>query len=154
MGPTKQLDPECNVDISETRQKKRPFHKTPWHESASPSYSLVNNMALGEIFGEVIIRVFGEFLFYTVFYFTGYALIWVITLGQVSIAPLSSMDEWNRGKNRWTDWSIWLTRSGSGKKLLKAQFVCFAGMIFWILAAVAAYFIATAGERAVTGPTS
>lgn len=96
-------------------------------------------MPLGEAIGELLLRGVFEFIFYTLAYYTGSVALWILTLGQIRLAPLSSIDQTNRGKNRWTDWSIWLYRDGQGR-LLKADAVCLAGLLVWFAVGAGVYF--------------
>ncbi len=96
-------------------------------------------MPISEFIGEVLLRGFFEVVFYTLAYYTGAITLWAVTLGMIRLAPLSSFDQTNRGKNRWTDWSIWLYRDGQGR-LLKAEAVCLAGLLVWFAVGAGVYF--------------
>jgi len=96
-------------------------------------------MPLGEFIGEVLLRGVLEIVFYTVSYYTGAVALWIITFGQVRIAPLSSIETTNRGKTKWTDWSIWLHRPFQGR-VLKAECICIVGFLLWIAVGVGIYF--------------
>ncbi len=96
-------------------------------------------MPIGEFIGEVVFRAVFEIIFYTLAYYTGAITLSILMLGQLRLAPLSSIDKANRGKNRWTDWSIWLHRGGKGK-VLKAECVCLAGILLWIAVGLGLYF--------------
>jgi hypothetical protein len=97
-------------------------------------------MPIGDLIGEILLRGIFEIILYTVFYYTGAVVIWIFTLGQLRIAPLSSIETTNRGKNRWNDWSIWLHRPFQ-ERLLKAECVIFVGLLFWIAFGIGLYFL-------------
>lgn len=94
-------------------------------------------MPIGEFIGEVLLRGVFEIVFYTIFYYTGYPVVLALTFGRIDIAPISTIDETNKDRNRWTDWGIWLNRGG--KRMLKAECTCLVGMIFWILIGIVIY---------------
>lgn len=98
-------------------------------------------MPLGELIGEVFIRLIGEFIIYGISYWTGYLLLKLLSLGRIQIAPLLTIEEKNRNKKRRqkTDWSIWLHRPMQGRAL-KAEFTCLIGILAWAGAGVAIYF--------------
>jgi hypothetical protein len=96
-------------------------------------------MPIGEIIGELILRPILEIVFYTAAYYTGALALWILTFGQLRIAPFSSIETTNKGKNRWNDWSIWLRRS-SQPRVLKAECVCLVGLLLWIGVGVGIYF--------------
>ena len=96
-------------------------------------------MPLGEIIGEVLFRGFLEVIFYTIAYYTGAIVLGALTLGQVSLAPLSTIEQTNKKRNRWNDWSIWLYRPMQ-VRVLKADFVCLVGLIFWIAVGFGLFF--------------
>lgn len=96
-------------------------------------------MPLGEFIGEVLLRGVFEIVFYTMSYYTGALILWMVTFGRLRIAPLSSVETTNKGKNRWTDWSIWLHRPLQGR-VLKAECVCLVGLLAWIGIGVSVYY--------------
>lgn len=95
-------------------------------------------MPLGEFIGEVVLRALLELVFYTLLYYTGAVVLWVLTLGRLRLAPLSSMESTNLGRTRWTDWSPWLRRPLQ-PAALKAEWVCLVGLLVWAGAGVAIY---------------
>ena len=97
-------------------------------------------MPLGEFIGEVLLRGVFEIVFYAVTYYTGAIVLGLLTLGQFKIAPLSTVEDTNRHKNRWNDWSIWLYRPMQ-PRLLKAGVVCLVGMSFWIALGISLFII-------------
>lgn len=99
-------------------------------------------MPLGEFLGEVVFRGFLEVVFYFFFYYSGAAVLGVLFLGRLPLAPLSALDQTNRGKNRWNDWSPWLQPNARNRRRrLKAEWVCLVGLLFWVGAGIGAYFI-------------
>lgn len=99
-------------------------------------------MPIGEFIGDVLLRGFLGFLevvLYTLAYYTGAITFWTVTLGTIRLAPLSSIDQTNRGRNRWTDWSIWLHRDRQGR-LLKAEVVILTGLLLWLGVGAGLYF--------------
>jgi hypothetical protein len=96
-------------------------------------------MPIGEFIGEVLLRGVFEIIFYTLAYYTGAMALWILTLGQVRLAPLTSIESTNRGRNRWTDWSIWLQGPGRGRSL-KAEFTCLVGILVWVAIGIVIYF--------------
>jgi uncharacterized iron-regulated membrane protein len=104
-------------------------------------------MPIGEFIGEVLLRGVFEIIFYTLAYYTGAMALWIVTLGQIRLAPLTSIDSTNRKKNRWTDWSIWLHRGAHGKAL-KAECTCLVGMLVWVAIGFGIYFITREDEEA------
>ncbi len=96
-------------------------------------------MPIGEFIGEVLLRGVFEVIFYTFFYYTGALALWILTLGQIRLAALGSIESTNRNKNRWTDWSVWLHK-GDGRKVLKAECTCLVGVFVWIAIGFSAYF--------------
>lgn len=96
-------------------------------------------MPIGEFIGEVLFRGIIEIILYALAYYTGAGALWILTLGQLRIAPLTSIDKTNKGKNRWTDWSIWL-HQGRQNRVLKAEIVCLVGLMLWIAVGIGLYF--------------
>jgi len=96
-------------------------------------------MPIGEFIGEVLLRGVLEVVLYCLSYYTGFIFLGILSLGQLRMAPLSSIERTNRGKNRWNDWSIWLRNPRS--KVLKADFVCLVGMFVWIGIGFGIYFL-------------
>ena len=90
---------------------------------------------LGEFIGQII----GELVVMGAAYYTGKAALHLVTLGRIKIAPLTTYDETNKGKTRWTDNSIWLHRPLHGK-MLKCEVVCLVGLLVWVLVGAAIYF--------------
>ena len=98
-------------------------------------------MPLGELIGEVFIRLIGEFIIHGIAYWTGYLLLKSLSLGRIQVAPLLTIEEKNRNRKRrkQIDWSIWLHRPMQGRAL-KAEFTCIIGALAWMGAAVAICF--------------
>ena len=90
-------------------------------------------MPLGDIIAETV----GELIIYGVTYWTGYAFLSIVSLGQLEMAPLTTFSEKNKEKKKWyqIDWSIWLRKNGK-KKALKAEVVVLTGLALWIAAGV------------------
>lgn len=82
-------------------------------------------MPLGEILAELGLQVVFEFIFYGITYWLGFLILKILSLGQLPIAPFSTIQERNRGKK--FDWSIWLYSHG---KVLKADCACLVGLLF------------------------
>ena len=81
-------------------------------------------------------------------YWTGFVLINVLTLGQVKLAPFSTLHQKNRkkGKRFQMDWSIWLhgkttSRGKTCPKMLKADFVLLCGMVFYVALGFGLYWL-------------
>ena len=109
------------------------------------------DMPIGEFIGEVLLRGILEIIFYTLSYYTGAVVLWIVTFGQIRLAPLTSIDSTNRKKNRWTDWSIWLHRPMQGRAL-KAECTCLVGLLTWIAIGLVVYF--AVGKEKPTAKTS
>ncbi len=103
-------------------------------------------MPIGEFIGEVILRGIFEIIFYTLAYYTGAPVLWILTFGRIRLAPLTSIDSTNRKKNRWTDWSIWLHRKGQ-KKALKADYTCVVGMLVWVAIGIGIFLITRGDDQ-------
>jgi len=102
-------------------------------------------MPLGEIIAEAV----GEVVIYGVTYWTGYAFLSAVSLGQLEMAPLSTFSEKNKEKKKWyqADWSIWLRQNGK-KKALRAELVVLTGLALWIVAGIAIFLaISTKGAN-------
>ena len=103
------------------------------------------SMSLGESIVEPFLRPILETVIGGLSYLTGAVLVKVVTLGQVRLAPLSTLQETNRTpKGKW-DWSIWLHREGK-RSALKADMVCVLGFVVWIAGGVCTYQVAKGGE--------
>ena len=98
-------------------------------------------MPIGAFIGEVLLRGVFEIIFYTLAYYTGATALWIVTLGQIRLAPLTTIDEKNRSKRKWhqIDWSIWLHRPMQGRAL-KAEFTCLVGILVWVVIGFGIYF--------------
>jgi hypothetical protein len=104
-------------------------------------------MPIGEFIGEVLLQGVFEIIFYTLAYYTGAMALWILTLGRIRLAPLTSIESTNRKKNRWTDWSIWLHRGAHGKAL-KAECTCLVGFLVWVAFGFGIYFTPREGKQA------
>jgi hypothetical protein len=109
-------------------------------QSRLSSYVLFENMPIGEAIAEIVIRPIFELIFYGVAYWVGYLGLSILSLGQLKLAPLMSIDQKNRKKKGKIDWSIWLHRPMQGR-VLKAEVVCLSGLLFVAGAAFSYYFI-------------
>ncbi|HRH96203.1 MAG TPA: hypothetical protein PLB55_09735 [Prosthecobacter sp.] len=89
-------------------------------------------MPLGEFLGELIVRPIVEVIGYGVTYWTGYALLFVVTLGRLRMAPFWTFGTTN--KRKWIDWSLFL-QTAEGRKL-KMEAVCLIGLLFWVGAVI------------------
>ncbi len=85
-------------------------------------------MPVGEIIAEIGFRIVVEILFYGIGYWIGFCVLKICTLGMITLAPFSTIDERNR--NRRIDWSIYINHNG--RRMLKAEVTAFIGMIFAI----------------------
>lgn len=86
-------------------------------------------MPVGEFIVEIGIRVLVEIIFYGIFYWFGFVVIKAVTLGNVKLAPLSTIGDKNRRKKeRKVDLNIWLHRPMQ-ERMLKAEAVCVVGVI-------------------------
>ena len=94
-------------------------------------------MPLGEILTELGLRVVIEFIVYGITYWLGFVVLKILSLGQLPIAPFSTIQERNRGRK--LDWSIWLY-SPFGPKALKADCACLVGFLFLVVIGVGFYF--------------
>ena len=97
-------------------------------------------MPLDDILAELGLRVILEFILYGITYWIGFLLLKIFSLGQLRIAPFSTIQERNHGKM--IDWSIWLERSYR-ERALKADFVCLVGLLFLAATGVSLYLFAT-----------
>ena len=95
-------------------------------------------MPLGEFISDFFLHIFLEVVLAGASYGTGAIFLKVLTLGQLDLAPLHSRGEQNRTSDGTRDWSIWLHRSGK-RRALKADWVCVAGFLVWIVAGVSIY---------------
>lgn len=102
-------------------------------------------MSLGESIVEPFIRPILETVIGGLSYLTGAVLVKVVTVGQVHLAPLSTLQETNPTPKGKRDWSIWLHRKGK-RSALKADMVCLLGFVVWIVAGVCAYQVMTDGD--------
>ncbi len=93
-------------------------------------------MPIGEALAEIVIRPIFELIFYGVAYWIGYLVLSILSLGQLKLAPLMSIDQ-KKGK---IDWSIWLHRPMQGR-VLKAEVVCLSGLLFLAGTACVFYFV-------------
>ena len=100
---------------------------------------LCRNMPLGDAIAEIVIRPIFELIIYGVGYWVGYLVLSVLSLGQLKLAPLLSIDQRNRKKKGKIDWSIWLHRPMLGR-VLKAEVVCLSGLLFMAGAACIYHF--------------
>ncbi len=75
-------------------------------------------------------------LIYTLGYWTGCPLIWLLSCGRIKTAPFigSPIDERFRGFE--FDWSIWSDRS----REIKAWVVCLVGVCFWTILALVLWY--------------
>lgn len=94
-------------------------------------------MPLGEILAELGLQALLEFIFYGITYWLGFLILKILSLGQLPIAPFSTIQERNRSKK--FEWSIWLYSSYRGKAL-KADCACLVGILFLAAAGVGLYF--------------
>ncbi len=85
-------------------------------------------MPVGEIITEIGLRIVVEILFYGISYWIGFCVLKICTLGIITLAPFSTIEEKNKGRK--IDWSIHLYQSG--RKMLKAEITAFVGMLFII----------------------
>ena len=97
-------------------------------------------MPIGEAIAEIVIRPIFELIFYGVAYWIGYLVLSILSLGQLKLAPLMSIDQKNRKKKGKIDWSIWLHRPMQGR-VLKAEVVCLSGLLFLAGTACIFYFV-------------
>lgn len=77
-----------------------------------------------------------QFIFCALLYCPGVLSLSFLTLGQINPAPLSTINERNPGKKWWNDWTIWLHHP-EGYRLLRAEVICFFGLLIWIAAVFA-----------------
>lgn len=103
-------------------------------------------MPAAEFIAETFLRVIVESVLYGLSYFTGACVLALVTLGQISLAPFSSLHERNRNKKLWNDWSIWLHRPMQ-KKALRAEAICAVGFFTWIALGLAAYYVTKSDEN-------
>jgi len=89
-------------------------------------------MPIGEIIAEVILRPIIELVFYGLSYWTGFVVLKGSTFGCIKLAPLSTIGEKNRKKQKWfqVDWSLWIHRPMHGR-VLKAGCTCMVGILAW-----------------------
>jgi hypothetical protein len=96
-------------------------------------------MPLGEIFSGLGLLLILESILYGSIYWLGFLLLKIFSMGQLPIAPFSTIQERNEGKM--IDWSIWLY-SSYRSKALKADCACLVGLLFLIAVGVSLYFAA------------
>jgi hypothetical protein len=95
-------------------------------------------MPLGDILAELGLRLILEFVVYNLTYWPGCLLLKIASLGHLELAPLSTFGDRNKG--RVFDFSIWLHRDFEAS-VLRAEFVCLVGLLFWLLVATGVYFL-------------
>ena len=90
-------------------------------------------MPVGEAIGEMILRPIFEIVCYGLFYWTGFVVLKIVTMGTIRLAPFSTIQEKNRSKKKWyqIDWSVWLHRPMQGRAL-KAECTCLVGILVWV----------------------
>ena len=90
-------------------------------------------MPVGEAIGEMILRPIFEIVCYGLFYWTGFVVLKIVTMGTIRLAPFSTIQEKNRSKKKryQIDWSIWLHRPMQGRSL-KAEYTCLVGILVWV----------------------
>ena len=81
---------------------------------------------------------FSKFILCSLLYCAGALALAFLTLGQINLAPLSTIKERNAGKKWWNDRTIWLHHP-EGFRLLRDEVICAVGLLIWI-AAVYAFF--------------
>lgn len=98
-------------------------------------------MPLGEVIGELILRPILEVVVYGIAYWTGFAFLKAATFGSIRLAPLTTIYEKNRSKQKWyqADWSIWLHRPMQGR-VLKAECTLIVGILVWTVVGFSIYF--------------
>lgn len=87
--------------------------------------------------GKLILRESLKVILRGIIYHTGTAVLRVLSLGRLRLAPLHTSKPTNPGRNRSNDWSIWLY--GRRDRALKASVVCLVGIAVWIGAGVGGY---------------
>ncbi len=95
----------------------------------------------GDFIAEEFLRGLLKIIFYGIFYYTGAFTLSLVAFGRLRLAPPGAFGEKNK-KER-IDWSPWFHLPGRGKAL-KAEYVCLAGILVWILGGCFLYF-ATCG---------
>jgi hypothetical protein len=94
-------------------------------------------MPVGEIIAEIGLRLVVEILFYGIGYWIGFCVLKICTLGMITLAPFSTIEERNKGRG--VDWSIYLYQNG--RKMLKAEITAFIGILFIIGIGCLIYFL-------------
>ena len=94
-------------------------------------------MPIGEIIAEIGLRLVVEILFYGIGYWIGFCVLKICTLGLITLAPFSTIEEKNKGRR--VDWSIYLYQNG--RKMLKAEITAFIGILFIIGIGCLIYFL-------------
>lgn len=108
-------------------------------------------MPADDFIAESCLRGILEGIIYGLSYFTGACFLALVTLGQISLAPLESLHQPNKNKKYWNDWSIWLHRPGN-RKDLRAEAICTVGFLVWIVAGFAIYQIKQSAHSDQTPP--
>lgn len=81
------------------------------------------------------------------FYYSGAIVLGILSLGQLELASLDTLEEKNRDRgDRWINWSIWL-HSSFRKKALKAEYVILVGVLAWVGIGSAIFFVTRAPKQ-------
>ena len=95
-------------------------------------------MPLGETILEALFRGIFEVIFYGLTYYTGAVVLTLASFGRLTLAPLETLHDRNRGE-KWWSWNIWLQRPGRGRAL-RAESTCLVGMLVWVIVGIAIYY--------------
>ena len=106
-------------------------------------------MPLGEIVGEFILKpileVIAHVVFYTVWFWTGFIFLELVSFGKLNLATPDRFGERNKHpkkknkkkeKRRWLDCSLWLHKGKGSKCELKPETTACVGMLLWFLVIV------------------
>jgi hypothetical protein len=98
-------------------------------------------MPLSEIIGELIVGPIVETILYGLTYCAGYVFLKGISLGNIRLAPLSTIGAKEEKKSRSfrPDMNIWVHVPTEGRALT-AECTCIIGLLVWVAIAAGIYF--------------
>lgn len=109
---------------------------------------------VGEFVAEIILRPIVSVVthvFGALGYFSGAAFLTILSFGRLGLAPLDSLFDAGRfDRRREFTLGIWMDQPGK-RRVLKAGWVCVAGVVLWIVAGVCIYQ-ATKSREALEKP--
>ncbi|MCW1886388.1 hypothetical protein OKA04_16745 [Luteolibacter flavescens] len=100
-------------------------------------------MPADEVIGAIIapVATIVGYVFGALGHLTGSAFLTIITLGRLDLAPLDALFEENRFRKKKQDVisSIFWRHQPGKRRALKAGWVCFVGLLLWVVIGVGTY---------------